>query len=200
MRIGANVTAVGQYHVVAVERRIATPADKPLLLGLPVPDGANPDDMAMAMLLPTNQNSETTSSGSRWTSLLGRYDADSKLFVVTVGAMPLDILHLVLVEHPSFDQLPLPTGNANAMASGAQAAAGTSVIASKFTNADRCRRRSWLATPVCDAYTATGPRVIADSGPLTAKVLARTAVMPNEARRAVCISRYASADSGSANR
>ena len=116
-----NVTAVGQYHVVAATQRIATPTDKPLLIGLPVPDGANPDDMAMAILLPATQSTETTGSGARWTSLPGRYDADTNLFVATIGAMPLDILNLVLIEHPSFDQLPLPSGNANALASGDQA-------------------------------------------------------------------------------
>jgi len=118
--IGANVTVVGQYHVVAATQRIATPTDKPLLIGLPVPDGANPDDMALAMLVPPDQSSET-SADFKWIALPGRFDTDSNLFVATVAALSLDIVSIVLVEHASFDQLPLPAGNANALASGDQA-------------------------------------------------------------------------------
>ena len=114
--IGANVTVIGQYHVVAAARRIAAPTDKPLLIGLPMPDGANPDDMALAMLVPPDQSSET-SADFKWIALPGRFDADSNLFVATVAALSLDIVNIVLIEHPSLDQLPLPpTARAGASA------------------------------------------------------------------------------------
>ena len=105
--LGDSVTPVGGYHVIAVARRIATSTDKPLLIGLPVPAGANPADMALAMLVPPGHSSETRSD-FKWIALPGRFDAASNLFVATIPLLPLDIVHVVLIEHASLDPLPLP--------------------------------------------------------------------------------------------
>ncbi|MBC8160991.1 MAG: FG-GAP repeat protein [Roseiflexaceae bacterium] len=105
--LGDSVTPVGDYHVIAAARRVTTPIDKPLLIGLPVLDGANPDNMALAMLLPPSQHGEGRSRHT-WTSMPGRFDAVNNLFVATIPLLPSNIVHVVLIEHPSLDPLPLP--------------------------------------------------------------------------------------------
>jgi hypothetical protein len=106
----------GEYHAVAAARPLAAAADKPLVVGLPVPDGANPDDLALAVLLPTDQIDDGAGDTAVWRTVPGRYDPDSDLFVVTLAALTPDDVLVVLVEHPQFEPLPSPTGNLRAAA------------------------------------------------------------------------------------
>lgn len=82
--LGSIVKPIGEYYLAGAAQLVTTPVDKPLLVGLPVPAGADPAHMAMAALTPAGLiKGAPTDTGSAWTSLQGRYDADSNLFVAT---------------------------------------------------------------------------------------------------------------------
>ena len=156
--LGDSVTPVGDYHVIAAARRVTTPIDKPLLIGLPVPDGANPDDMALAMLLPPSQHGEGR-SGFTWISIPGRFDAANNLFVATIPLLPLNIVHMVLIEHPALDPLPLPptartVANADTSAQPAQTPPLFVVTCEPFMPFAACNQQDQddLASEVARAY------------------------------------------------
>lgn len=105
----------GDYYLLQARILTLTPADKPLLVGLPVPEGANPGRLAVAAYIPGGWTSEQESSENparSWTTLPGSYDPANELFVVTVRALVPEGVTLVLFEHPANEPLPQATAQA----------------------------------------------------------------------------------------
>lgn len=99
----------GAHYRLAAERLTIAPADKPLLVGLPVPDGADMAKLAVAAYIPDGLESEADEPDAptrSWTSVPGSYDAANNLFVTTLRALLAEGVTLVLFEHP--DNAPLP--------------------------------------------------------------------------------------------
>src|SRR6185295_4205390 len=86
-------------------QRTLAPADKPFLLGLPIPDGAKPADLAVAVLTPA-EGGFGDAAGSAWHVVPGSYDVDSSLFVITNRNLLPAPMTVVLIEHPDLEPLP----------------------------------------------------------------------------------------------
>jgi hypothetical protein len=103
-------TPRGDYYRVAASALTIAPADKPLLVGLPVPQGANTARLALAALMPDGYESgqarpETLTRS--WSDLPGSYDPASNLFVATLRTLLPEGVTLVLFEHPENQPLPV---------------------------------------------------------------------------------------------
>jgi DNA polymerase IIIc chi subunit len=104
----------GAHYRLAADRLTIAPADKPLLVGLPVPAGADTGRLAVAVYLPGGLQSESDEPAvpaRSWTSVPGSYDAANNLFVTTLRALLPEGVTLVLFEHPENVPLP-PAGDA----------------------------------------------------------------------------------------
>ncbi len=100
---GAN--PVGPTYRLAASESFYTPADKPFLVGLPVPAGANPDDLAVAILEPAKSSLDSTAIGEIWHVSRGAYDPASDLFSFTLASLHPAGITAVLVEHPDNELL-----------------------------------------------------------------------------------------------
>ena len=101
----------GDRYLLAARTLVVAPADKPLLVGLPVPAGADLDHLGVAMLIPDKlftEQSDTDKLTRSWAAAPGRYDPATNLFVTTVSALRPEGITLTLFEHP--DNEPLPAG------------------------------------------------------------------------------------------
>jgi hypothetical protein len=99
----------GAHYRLAADRLTIAPADKPLLVGLPVPAGTDTSRLAVAVYLPDGLQSESDEPEAptrSWTTVPGSYDAANNLFVTTMRALLPEGVTLVLFEHP--DNAPLP--------------------------------------------------------------------------------------------
>jgi hypothetical protein len=116
--IAEPAVPVGDYYLVSASETVATPSDKPLLVGLPVPTGATTAHLMAAVLTPASRIFEgDPAAGSIWTPAPGSYDADNNLFVTTLRTLPPEGMTIVLVEHP--DIMPLPANAAGLAQTGA---------------------------------------------------------------------------------
>lgn len=107
----------GDAYRISARTLTAAPADKPLLLGLPVPANADPGRLGVAMYVPdglASESDEPDTSSSSWTTAPGSYDPVTNLFVITVRALLSEGFTVLLYEHP--DNAPLPTAAAPAPA------------------------------------------------------------------------------------
>ena len=89
------------------------PPDQPLLIGMPVPAGADPARLGVAAYVPdglATESEEPEGYGASWTAVPGSYDPATNLFVITVRALLAEGTTLVLYEHP--DNVPLPSPSA----------------------------------------------------------------------------------------
>lgn len=102
----------GDYYRVSARALTIAPADKPLLVGLPVPDNANTARLAVAAFVPDGYASgqiKPEPPTRSWTELPGSYDAANNLFVITLRALLPEGITLVLFEHPNNQPLPEAT-------------------------------------------------------------------------------------------
>lgn len=100
-------TQEGGYYQVSAERLAIAPADKPFLIGLPVPPGAKTDELAMAILLPPKTVLDGPDDEPLWTLAAGHYDAGSELFVITLTMLRPEPLVVTLVADPAFKPIPV---------------------------------------------------------------------------------------------
>lgn len=129
----------GDRYLLAARTLIVAPEDKPLLVGLPVPAGADIDHLGVAMLIPDKlftEQSEPDTLTRSWTAAPGRYDPATNLFVTTASALRPEGITLTLFEHP--DNEPLP------------AAAPATRAAAEVAYRVQCDPVTWQ-TGVCDA-------------------------------------------------
>ncbi len=129
----------GDRYLLAARTLTIAPEDKPLLVGLPVPAGADLDHLGVAMLIPDKlftEQSEPDTLTRSWTAAPGRYDPATNLFVTTVSALRPEGVTLTLFEHP--DNEPLPP------------AAPAARAAAEVTYRVKCDPVTWQ-TGVCDA-------------------------------------------------
>lgn len=105
----------GDYYRLSAKRLTITPADRPLLVGLPVPAGADTNRLAVAAYMPDGLTTEAElpeAPTRSWTTMPGAYDPSTNLFVVTVRALLPEGFSVVLFEHPENAPLPLPEATA----------------------------------------------------------------------------------------
>lgn len=102
-----QVTTHGDYYVVGGQDYVIAPADKPFLIGLPVPDGVDSTKLAVMALMTGDFVSEAEGGPLAWQSIPGRYDAASKLFVITMRTLLPGGVKLVLYSHPNNAPLPV---------------------------------------------------------------------------------------------
>ena len=95
---------VGDHILVAAETAVLAPADKPFLIGLPVPDGHDESDLAAAVLVPADQVLDGPESGEVWSLTKGSVDAASGLYVIPLAALGPSPTIVVLVNVPADEE------------------------------------------------------------------------------------------------
>lgn len=107
-----GAVVVGEPYLVGAAHAVAVPYETPLLLGLPVPAGADPARLALALRLPAG--AATEGGAPTWSLSQGSYDAATGLFVATLTRLPPEDATAVLVEHEA--NQPIAGGGAAAVA------------------------------------------------------------------------------------
>ena len=82
-----QLTTHGDYYVVGGQDYVIAPADKPFLIGLPVPAGVDTTKLAVMALMTGDFVSESEGGPLAWKTIPGRYDSASKLFVITMRSL-----------------------------------------------------------------------------------------------------------------
>ena len=95
---------VGDHILVAAETAVLAPADKPFLIGLPVPDGHDESNLAAAVLVPADQVLDGPESGEVWSLTKGSVDAASGLYVIPLVALGPSPTIVVLVDVPADEE------------------------------------------------------------------------------------------------
>lgn len=100
----AGVIDIGDYLRISSAKNKHLPIDKPFVIGVPVPVGADTDHLALAVL--TDSNEDRTSDEFHWHFLDGLYDADQNLFLTPLNSVSAAGQRLVLAQHADFDLPP----------------------------------------------------------------------------------------------
>ena len=95
---------VGDHILVAAETAVLAPADKPFLIGLPVPDGHDESNLAAAVLVPADQVLDGPELGAVWSLTKGSVDAASGLYVIPLAALGPSPTIVVLVNVPADEE------------------------------------------------------------------------------------------------
>ena len=93
-----GLDAVGDVFEVVSSETVLFSGREPVIVGLPIPDGADPGRLAVAMLLAVETVLDAPAGEPHWSVVRGVVDADSGLFVVGLPVLPSDGVLLTLVE------------------------------------------------------------------------------------------------------
>jgi hypothetical protein len=104
-----DIIPVNGFYDVRADRDLYTPADYPLLIGLPVPDGVDTTHLAMAVLIPPLRIPFGDDGLPHWFLFRGIYELPSELLVTAISGLSSSGYQIALVEAPN--QTPLtPAG------------------------------------------------------------------------------------------
>jgi hypothetical protein len=81
-------------------------AEEPLALAFPVPPGADPTKLAVAVLVPPEDQLDNEADAASWLPLLGVHDPETGLFSVVLQALLPTGRNVVLIEHPDLRAAP----------------------------------------------------------------------------------------------
>jgi hypothetical protein len=90
----------GAYYNAGAQCTTFTPQDAPFALALPVPEGADPSRLGVAVLTPARYLLDGATDGVFWRPVSGVYDPDRRLYLVPLAALLAEGSTFVLVEHP----------------------------------------------------------------------------------------------------
>lgn len=99
----AFLEPVGNLYSIAVQDRVNTTIDKPLLLGLPIPPNEDPEGLLIAVQISLNEflieEDPQTDPQSQfvWQVVSGFYDEDHQRYLTTLGSIPASGYKLALV-------------------------------------------------------------------------------------------------------
>jgi hypothetical protein len=139
---------VGDHVLVAAETAALAPADKPFLIGLPLPAGHDGSNLAAAVLVAADQVLDGPESGAVWSLTKGSVDAASGLYVIPLTALGPSPTIVVLVNVPADE------GGAGAFRASAQLTADGYdffVMCTDLFNFPGCRASKQL---IRDAFVA----------------------------------------------
>ena len=97
---------VGDFYRLAADEDVDLPAEQPLGLALPVPDGVDPSRLALAIRVPREHAAPDRMSSAKthlWSVMPGVYDRDEGMLVVRLSSLAAEGVELVLVAGPSYD-------------------------------------------------------------------------------------------------
>lgn len=112
-----NADTLGAFIALDVEGDFETPEDAPLLLGLPVPAGADTGRLALAVLMPAETiHNDTQGLGENdpdpvvrdsWVLVPGAYDPEGERLVVALTELPVGGITSVVVASGAFGSPPV---------------------------------------------------------------------------------------------
>ena len=107
-------TVVGHYYAMGtITASVTTPLEKPLVVGLPVPEGVNPAELAASIYISnTDLLDPGDLEGSQWVSVPGTYDETNNLFVFILSELTYETLRAVLTTNPNHGQFEPPEATA----------------------------------------------------------------------------------------
>jgi hypothetical protein len=79
-----DTTVVSRYYRIATDRDVVTPADSPLVIGLPVPEGADTEHLVIMSVASTTAMTDLTKPRDVWVPMVGRYDAAKHIMFSTL--------------------------------------------------------------------------------------------------------------------
>jgi hypothetical protein len=97
----AGVIATGDYLRISSAKDKHLAIDKPFVIAMPVPAGADTAHLALGVL--TASTEDTVTSVPQWHFLDGLYDAGQNLFLTTLNSVSAAGQRFVLAQHPDFD-------------------------------------------------------------------------------------------------
>jgi hypothetical protein len=125
-----RAAVIGDYYRVAAGREAVLPLDKSFILALPVPDGANTGNLAVAVYGSTASLLDMDNhTGQFWRFVPGVYDPANRLLLAQFPSLASAGEIVALVEHPDLPSPPRSGGRAASDASSVrfQAACTTSL-------------------------------------------------------------------------
>ena len=96
----------GDFYRLVADEDVDLPADQPLGLALPVPDGVDPSRLALAVRVPREHAVPDRMSSTKthlWSVMPGVYDPDEEMLVVRLSSLAAEGVELALVASSSYD-------------------------------------------------------------------------------------------------
>ncbi len=106
------VTLVGNHFILGADELVYAPVDKPFLVGLPVPEGVDTRQLAVAILENPDGAEKAGLDEAGWVSLPGAFDPTTRLFSFTLPRLLPTGLSVVLIVHETHTLLPLDPATA----------------------------------------------------------------------------------------
>lgn len=133
-----HATAVSAYYNVGAVETTSLPAEAAFALALPVPASVDPAQLAVAALVPLDLSfGGPRELGHAWLPVLGDYDAEAGVYIVTLGTLADAGTTFVAIEHPGITAPPPPEASARSAASGP--AVSFSVLCEPWFLSDQCQ-------------------------------------------------------------
>lgn len=103
-----DVRQVGDIYRVGADSEILVSADESFVVGLPVPEGTEPEKLALAIFVPEElvEGHEEGDSVPVWSFIDGFYDADTGLLLGATGALNIEGQPVTIVASESFTTKP----------------------------------------------------------------------------------------------
>jgi FG-GAP repeat len=99
---------VGEFYNIGAVQTTTAAEDEPFGLAVPVPEGADTDHLAIAVLGPPNPLFDYPGTGAQWFPVSGVFNPDSGLFSIALYTLFIQGSVVVLVQHPDVASLPVP--------------------------------------------------------------------------------------------
>jgi hypothetical protein len=99
----SGATPLGPYYSIGAECTTAAPVATPFIVGVPVPEGADIEHLAVAVLVSGSSVLDAHSTARAWQRLTGIYDPIRRLLLVTLGTLDAGGNTLVLTEDQSVE-------------------------------------------------------------------------------------------------
>ncbi len=95
-----NAQVLSAFYNVGAECETVAPLDAPFVVALPVPDDADPATLGVAVLAPEGTLVDGPEAGRFWLPVTGSHDAEARLYMIVLGALPETGYTLVLIAQP----------------------------------------------------------------------------------------------------
>lgn len=99
--VPGGVTPVGSYYTVGALDTVLAPAEKPFLIGLPVPPGVDPGTLSVLVRTEPGRALDASDGAAAWVPAAGSYDSTNNLLVTTITRLSPTYLTIVLAQSPA---------------------------------------------------------------------------------------------------
>ncbi|MEZ4706509.1 MAG: hypothetical protein R3A44_04845 [Caldilineaceae bacterium] len=128
MTLPSGVATRGDYYALAADRDLLARLDNPLILALPIPEGADTAHLGLAVLSSGAAPLDAAGDETEWEILPGLYDAAQARFLAPLAFLQETGSTLALVEHPGLSSPPNGAPNGAPFGAGGMARAADETV------------------------------------------------------------------------